>query len=183
MFRVLNMENLITRVKSICDELARDDGTGGQVALASAAGASKSVVNQWLAGKIKSIDINYALEIERTLGYNHIWLMIGKGERKVAIGSSNAPLPSTTAIGESEGERGETQSGLRQQRAGQFAVSLENLILINGINEREAAILRRYRMADENSARMIEVAARVARPRSLGVVDNDQAEHGTTGAG
>lgn len=45
-----------------------------------ASGASKSVVNQWLSGKIKSIDINYALAIERELGISHIWLMTGSGE-------------------------------------------------------------------------------------------------------
>lgn len=177
------MDDLITRVKSICEELAREDGTGGQVALAAAAGASKSVVNQWLAGKIKSIDINYALEIERTLGYNHIWLMIGKGDRKASSGSASNAHPPEAANGESERARRKHNLESQHQRADEFAVSIDNLILINGINEREATILRRYRMADKASARLIEVAASAARPRGLGVVDNDQAEQGPTGAG
>ena len=177
------MEDLITRVKSICDELAREDGTGGQVALAVAAGASKSVVNQWLAGKIKSIDINFALEIERTLGYNHIWLMIGKGDRKVSGAAASTPRPPSDANNESELARLDSKPNPRQQHTDQFSISIDNLVLINGINEREAAILRRYRMADEQSVRMIDLAVSSARPRSLGVVDNDQAEQGPAGAG
>lgn len=177
------MDDLITRVKSICDELAREDGTGGQVALAAAAGASKSVVNQWLAGKIKSIDIHYALEIERTLGYNHIWLMIGKGDRKVSSGSPNTLHPPAVAIDESERARRETQPEVRRQHADQFAVSIDNLILINGINEREAAILRHYRMANDVGARMVEIAASTAPKRRLGVVHDGKADRGPTGAG
>jgi phage repressor protein C with HTH and peptisase S24 domain len=60
------------------------DGERGQTGLVKASGASKSVVNQWLNGKIKSMDIRYALNIERELGYSHIWLMTGEGEPRQA---------------------------------------------------------------------------------------------------
>jgi phage repressor protein C with HTH and peptisase S24 domain len=60
------------------------DGERGQTGLVKASGASKSVVNQWLTGKIKSMDIRYALNIERELGYSHIWLMTGDGEPRQA---------------------------------------------------------------------------------------------------
>ncbi|MEC5164044.1 LexA family transcriptional regulator [Janthinobacterium sp. CG_S6] len=56
------------------------EGERGQSGLVKASGASKSVVNQWLNDKIKSIDIRYALAIERELGFSHIWLMTGDGE-------------------------------------------------------------------------------------------------------
>jgi len=56
------------------------EGERGQSGLVKASGASKSVVNQWLTGKIKSMDIRYALNIERELGFSHIWLMTGQGE-------------------------------------------------------------------------------------------------------
>lgn len=56
------------------------EGDRGQTGLVKASGASKSVVNQWLAGKIKSIDIRYALNIEQALGISHIWLMTGDGD-------------------------------------------------------------------------------------------------------
>ncbi|WP_171939048.1 helix-turn-helix domain-containing protein [Herbaspirillum rubrisubalbicans] len=51
----------------------------GQSGLAEAAGASKSVVNQWMDGKIKSMRLDYALKIERRLGYDHVWLVLGEG--------------------------------------------------------------------------------------------------------
>jgi phage repressor protein C with HTH and peptisase S24 domain len=60
------------------------DGERGQTGLVKASGASKSVVNQWLTGKIKSMDIRYALNIERELGYSHIWLMTGEGDPRQA---------------------------------------------------------------------------------------------------
>lgn len=69
------MELLIDRVKFILDEHPEIEGVQGQIGLAVAAGASKSVVNQWLSGAIKSMDIKYALKIEEKLGYSHIWLM------------------------------------------------------------------------------------------------------------
>lgn len=56
------------------------EGDRGQSGFIRAAGASKSVVNQWLNDKIKSIDIRYALSIERNLGFDHVWLMTGDGE-------------------------------------------------------------------------------------------------------
>lgn len=87
MFRILDMDNLISRVELICAEISTSS-ISGQTALVEASGASKSVVNQWLNGKIKSIDIRFALEIERKLGYSHIWLMTGEGEHKVASGAS-----------------------------------------------------------------------------------------------
>jgi phage repressor protein C with HTH and peptisase S24 domain len=60
------------------------EGERGQTGLVKASGASKSVVNQWLTGKIKSMDIRYALNIERELGFSHIWLMTGEGDPRQA---------------------------------------------------------------------------------------------------
>jgi phage repressor protein C with HTH and peptisase S24 domain len=60
------------------------EGERGQSGLVKASGASKSVVNQWLTGKIKSMDIRYALSIERELGFSHIWLMTGEGDPRQA---------------------------------------------------------------------------------------------------
>jgi len=76
------MENLISRLEEVCANLATPT-LSGQTALVEASTASKSVVNQWLSGKIKSIDIKYALAIERNTSYSHIWLMTGEGEKKV----------------------------------------------------------------------------------------------------
>lgn len=84
MFRMLNMKLLSERLSYIYKERPELEGTNGQIGLIKASGASKSVVNQWLSDKIKSLDIKYALAIERNLGFSHIWLMTGEGEPRVS---------------------------------------------------------------------------------------------------
>jgi phage repressor protein C with HTH and peptisase S24 domain len=74
------MQTLADRLETIYRERPELEGERGQTGLVKSSGASKSVVNQWLTGKIKSIDIRYALNIERELGFSHIWLMTGEGE-------------------------------------------------------------------------------------------------------
>ena len=74
------MKLLSERLEHIHRLLPDLEGERGQTGLVKASGASKSVVNQWLAGKIKSIDIRYALNIEQALGISHIWLMTGDGD-------------------------------------------------------------------------------------------------------
>lgn len=69
------MSTLSERISKILTELP----SLGQSGLVEASGASKSVVNQWLDGKIKSMRLDYALNIEKRLGYDHIWLVLGEG--------------------------------------------------------------------------------------------------------
>lgn len=78
------MNLLSERLEHIYREMPDLEGERGQTGLVKASGASKSVVNQWLTGKIKSIDIRYALNIERELGFSHIWLMTGDGDPRYA---------------------------------------------------------------------------------------------------
>jgi phage repressor protein C with HTH and peptisase S24 domain len=73
------MNLLSQRLDYIHREMPALEGERGQSGLVKASGASKSVVNQWMTGKIKSMDIRYALAIERELGFSHIWLMTGEG--------------------------------------------------------------------------------------------------------
>jgi phage repressor protein C with HTH and peptisase S24 domain len=75
------MNSLAERLNVIHHDLPELEGERGQTGLVKASGASKSVVNQWLTGKIKSMDIRYALNLERELGISHIWLMTGEGDR------------------------------------------------------------------------------------------------------
>lgn len=70
------MKNLSARIEKILS----DKKELGQIGLAKAAEASKSVVNQWISGEIKSMRLDYALNIERNLGYDHLWLVLGQGE-------------------------------------------------------------------------------------------------------
>lgn len=55
-----------------------------QVELAKKAGASKSMVNQWLSGLIKTIGPRYAFNLERTTGFRAEWLMTGTGAERTA---------------------------------------------------------------------------------------------------
>lgn len=84
---MLSMKLLSERLAHIYSERPDLEGDRGQTGFIKASGASKSVVNQWVTDKIKSIDIRYALEIEKALGYSHIWLMTGDGSPKVAAQS------------------------------------------------------------------------------------------------
>ncbi len=81
---MLNMNLLLDRLAHIYEERPDLEGERGQIGLVKASGASKSVVNQWITGKIKSMDIRYALAIERNLGFSHIWLMTGEGEERIS---------------------------------------------------------------------------------------------------
>lgn len=66
------------RVSLMMDELERD-----QVQFAVIAGTTKSVVNQWLGGGIKSIAPEYAYSIEKNSGYSARWVMLGDGPKRV----------------------------------------------------------------------------------------------------
>lgn len=66
--------------------------------------------------------------------------------------------------------------------ASEASLSLDQLTFIKAINEKEAAILMRYRMANDVGTRMIEIAASTAPKRGLEAVD-DEAERGPAGAG
>lgn len=78
MFSILNMKLLSERI-----QLVMRDARIGQSELVEASGASYSVVGQWISGDIKSINLKFALGIERKYGFNHIWLMINEGSRYV----------------------------------------------------------------------------------------------------
>jgi phage repressor protein C with HTH and peptisase S24 domain len=78
------MNLLSDRLDHLYHSTPQLEGERGQTGLVKASGASKSVVNQWLTGKIKSMDIRYALNIERALGFSHIWLMTGEGDPRQA---------------------------------------------------------------------------------------------------
>ena len=45
-------------------------------------GASKSVVYQWLTGRIKSIDAKYAFKLEDNSPFSARWIMLGEGRIK-----------------------------------------------------------------------------------------------------
>lgn len=97
---MLNMKLLPERLAYIYKMRPDLEGEQGQTGLIQASGASKSVVNQWLRGGIKSIDIKYALKIERELGFCHIWLMTGDGEPELASAATDSLSAKCSTIDE-----------------------------------------------------------------------------------
>lgn len=75
------------RIQTILDELGIN-----QVELGGIAKASKSVVNQWLSGKIKSVAPEYAFAIQREKGYNAEWIMLGTGRKMLVERQSRRQL-------------------------------------------------------------------------------------------
>jgi hypothetical protein len=74
-------------------EMMRDCRTDDQVEFGRFAGASRSVVNQWLSGEIASIAPRYAFRLYETKGYLPRWIMLGEGPRK-----ADAPTVSVLKI-------------------------------------------------------------------------------------
>ncbi|MCZ4065919.1 hypothetical protein NB636_08115 [Oxalobacter aliiformigenes] len=92
------MNLLSTRIKYILDNEFQGDVHGKQIQLSKIAGASKSVVNQWISDRIKSLNIDYALNIEKKLGYDHIWLITGKGPIKLKDRPRDWPFAISRAL-------------------------------------------------------------------------------------
>ncbi|MCO7641903.1 helix-turn-helix domain-containing protein [Pseudomonas sp. S 311-6] len=65
-----------------------------QVDVAKVAGVSKGTVTQWLDGSIKSIKLEHAMELEERFGYNHVWIVLGRGEKMAGTGSGRPLAPS-----------------------------------------------------------------------------------------
>ena len=51
-----------------------------QTEFGSLCGASRSVVNQWLSGRIKNIDPRYAFKLEDNTPFSARWIMLGEGK-------------------------------------------------------------------------------------------------------
>ena len=54
----------------------------GQTEFGLLCGASRSVVNQWLSGRIKNIDPKYAFKLEDSSLFSARWIMLGEGKIK-----------------------------------------------------------------------------------------------------
>jgi hypothetical protein len=77
-FRLLNtMSTASERIELMMKALGTD-----QPGFGTLSGASKSVVNQWLSGKIKSIDARYAFKLQKTTGFSAEWIQTGCGPEK-----------------------------------------------------------------------------------------------------
>lgn len=76
--RMLDMSTASERVKLMMDALGKD-----QVEFGELAGTSRSVVNQWLSGKIKTIGAEYAYALQKKTGYSAEWIQLGTGPEKL----------------------------------------------------------------------------------------------------
>lgn len=75
------------RVTVMMRELGLD-----QVQLGALAGASKSVVNQWLSWNIQNISAGYAFKLQHRTGFSAEWIQLGEGEKKFKRFSLDSPL-------------------------------------------------------------------------------------------
>lgn len=81
------MTTTIDRVTTMMQELKLD-----QPSFAKIAGTTKSVVNQWLTGKIKSIAPEYAYNIAKNTDFCPEWIMLGRGAQQTGKkNQSNSP--------------------------------------------------------------------------------------------
>ena len=70
------MSTTAERVKYMMEELHINE----QTEFGNLCGASRSVVYQWLSGKIKSIDARYAFKLEDQTPFTARWIMLGEGK-------------------------------------------------------------------------------------------------------
>lgn len=103
------MSTLSERVKTILSENPDLDQPG----LGKIAGVTKGTVNQWLDGKIKSMKLEYATRVEKRLGYNAHWLVMGDGDKRTQaipdvdenVKSSNTGIERTLSMQSARLER------------------------------------------------------------------------------
>ena len=76
------MRNESTTTAERVSKMMRELGDLDQPAFGRLAGASKSMVNQWLSGMVKSVTARYAFELERKTGYRAEWIQTGEGPEK-----------------------------------------------------------------------------------------------------
>lgn len=158
-------------IASRLDEAMKAARFPSQAALARASGVPQPTINRILKGNGKNgPETGTLIKLAAACNVTFEWLHEGIGSSRRASAATEPAAAQPAAPAQS------------QEAADGYSLSVEKLLLINAINEREAVILRRYRMANEVGARMIESAANTAPRRSLGVVDNDESEHGTPGA-
>lgn len=74
-------------------KMMRDLGNLNQPSFGALAGASKSLVNQWLSGEIKSISAKYAFRLQRKTGFNAEWIQLGEGPERITESSERAISP------------------------------------------------------------------------------------------
>ena len=69
------MKTTAERVKHMMETL----NINNQTEFGNLCGASRSVVNQWLAGSIKYVDARYAFKLEDNTSFTARWIILGEG--------------------------------------------------------------------------------------------------------
>jgi transcriptional regulator with XRE-family HTH domain len=146
------------------DEAMKAARIPSQAALARASGVPQPTINRILKGSGKNGPETGTLsKLAAACNVTFEWLQggIGLPTRNNAGSQQTAAAPKPTAADSSEG----------------YSLSVEKLLLINAIDEREAMILRRYRMANAVGVEMIEAAAANAPRKNLGAVTSDETQN------
>ncbi len=70
-----DMKTTAERVQHMMDAIK----ISNQTEFGNLCGASRSVVNQWLSGKIKNIDPRYGFKLEENSKFSAKWIILGEG--------------------------------------------------------------------------------------------------------
>jgi hypothetical protein len=70
-----DMKTTAERVQHMMDAIK----ISNQTEFGNLCGASRSVVNQWLVGSIKTVDARYAFKLEDSTPFLARWIMLGEG--------------------------------------------------------------------------------------------------------
>jgi transcriptional regulator with XRE-family HTH domain len=140
------MKTLSERVELIFREHPDLD----QPALARIAGVTKGTVNQWLDGKIKSMKMEYAVRIERELGYRAGWLVMAEPPKLVAELSKKGPEADINSPKKPENDVLSIES-VRQERAKLMAEELLD------VSEEMRALIAKLIQADHEGGAIREM--------------------------
>ncbi|MGG1947081.1 hypothetical protein AB1286_20070 [Trinickia sp. NRRL B-1857] len=121
-----------------------------QPALGRIAGVTKGTVNQWLDGKIKSMKMQYAVRIERDLGYRAAWLVMGEPPKLVR---DVQKIDSGTVINSPKNPGNEVLS-IESVRAERAKLLADELL---GVSEEMRALIEKLIQADHEGGAIREM--------------------------
>ncbi|RFP32450.1 helix-turn-helix transcriptional regulator [Duganella sp. BJB476] len=154
------------------DEAMQAARITSQSALARASGVPQPTINRILKGPgKKGPETATIAKLAAACNVTFEWLHEGIGQ------ISRAPTSSSVRQPEAPYQQHPVQT------AESYSLTLEKLVMINAISEREAAILRKFRITTDNGKNMIEGTALGAPKPHLAAVVDDKVQDHPPGAG
>jgi transcriptional regulator with XRE-family HTH domain len=153
-------------IASRLDEAMKAARIPSQSALARASGVPQPTINRILKGTSKNgPETGTLLKLAAACNVTFEWLHEGIG----------APTRGQAAAAQKTIQS--APSAHNAQEPVGYKLSLDELLHINAISEKEATLLRKYRLATQRGQEIIEDTATGVPKQGLAVVVDDQAEH------